>query len=137
MDPTDVLQTYIDAVINKDIDKLMALYDEDLREFDAWDQWEADKQRLRENFEGWFEWLGEDHNHVHFNDVKIIENDKLAVIQGYAVFDQLNQQGELVESMKNRFTLALICENDSWKIWHEHFSIPVEMDGLKGILDED
>jgi ketosteroid isomerase-like protein len=133
MEPQEILQIYIDAIVNKDIDKLMSLYDEDVRQFDTWDKWEADKAQLRRDFEGWFEWTGEDHNHPVFKDVRMLQEEKLVVLNGYTIFTKMNPPGEAIESIKNRFTFVLIYENEVWKIWHEHYSIPVEMENLKGI----
>ncbi len=137
MEPLDILQKYIDAVEHKDIDALMELYDEDARQFDTWDQWEFDKTQLRKSFEGWFEWMGEDYNHPVFTDARMLQEEKLAVLNGYTIFTRMNPRGVPIESIKNRFTFVLIHEKDVWKIWHEHYSIPVEMENLKGIFAEE
>lgn len=134
MDPRDILAAYSDAVVKKDVQAILDLYVDDLRQFDAWDQWEVDKPRLKRNFESWFEWMGDDVNRPQFKDIRVIEDENLAVIQAYVIYQRINPQGETVESMKNRTTLVLTRENDSWKIWHDHTSIPVEMVSFKGML---
>lgn len=134
MDPRDILAAYSDAVVKKDVQAILDLYVDDLRQFDAWDQWEVDKPQLKRNFESWFEWMGDDVNRPQFKDIRVIEDENLAVIQAYVIYQRINPQGETVESMKNRTTLVLTRENDSWKIWHDHTSIPVEMVSFKGML---
>ena len=134
MNPEDLLAAYSDAIFHKDIEAILALYVDDLRQFDTWDQWEVDKPQLKRNFESWFEWMGDDVNRPRFKDIRVIEEKNLAVLQAYVTFQRINPRGELVESMKNRTTLVLIRERDAWKIWHDHTSIPVEMVSFKGML---
>jgi ketosteroid isomerase-like protein len=78
--------------------------------------------------------MGDDVNRPRFKEIRVIEENNLAVLQAYVTFQRINPRGELVESMKNRTTLVLIREGDAWKIWHDHTSIPVEMVSFKGML---
>ena len=67
------IETYKSAVLAKNADTFMHLYDPDVRVFDTWGVWSYEGAAAwRVAVEGWFSSLGAESVRVTFDDVKII-----------------------------------------------------------------
>jgi ketosteroid isomerase-like protein len=124
---------YKEAVYNKDVDGYMDLYDEDLRAFDMWEQWEY------RGLDGWknmaTEWLGvvlgEAKDVVEFEDLLIEAAGEFASITAIVKFSAVSKTGETLRYLQNRLTWILRKRNGVWKITHQHTSGPVEANSGK------
>ncbi|WP_394122061.1 YybH family protein [Planococcus donghaensis] len=132
----DMLKNYKDAVHKKDAEKFLSAYADDVHIYDCWERWESKGISLwRESVVGWFNELNEDGYslNVDFNDVTIVENNDVAFVHcavTYAAFK--DNVEEKIRQMTNRFTFGLKKVNESWRIVHEHSSVPINKDTGKG-----
>ncbi|TWT25863.1 nuclear transport factor 2 family protein [Planomicrobium sp. CPCC 101110] len=79
----DMLKNYKDAVHEKNAEKFLSAYADDVHIYDCWGRWESQGISLwRESVVGWFNELNEDGYllNVDFNDVTIVENRDVAFV---------------------------------------------------------
>lgn len=133
-----LFEAYRTAVLLKDVDRMIALYADDVRLFDAWNVWVCEGASLwRKTVEQWFESLDTDTVHVSFEDARAEGGAALVVASATVTFAAFSQAGERLRSMRNRMTWALAQRSGSWKIVHQHSSLPIDLDSFKGILEPD
>lgn len=130
-----VLDAYKAAVLAKDVDAFVALYDEDVRVFDMWSEWSHNGTRAwREVVMNWFGSLGTERVSVDVSDVQIIGAHDVAVVHAFVTYRGLSAEGEVLRAMHNRLTLALEQHGGTWRIVHEHTSAPVNSETSKVML---
>jgi uncharacterized protein (TIGR02246 family) len=128
----EMLNAYADAVRAKDVDAFVALYADDVRNFDLWEEWSYDgKDALRGMVAGWFGSLPDDEEvAVRFDDVRSQGGPDVAAVSAFTTFAAVSPDGTELRSMNNRLTWVLRKEADgSWKIVHEHTSAPAGDEG--------
>ncbi|PPA69370.1 YybH family protein [Jeotgalibacillus proteolyticus] len=135
----DVLENYKSAIYERDVEKFISSYSDDVHIYDSWGHWEWKGISLwKDNVVEWFNGLKEEGYllKVEFTDVTIEENNDLAFVHCAVTFAGYTEQsGEKSRQMTNRFTFGLKKQNDSWLISHEHSSLPINMDTGKGMFD--
>ncbi|MGV3466853.1 MAG: YybH family protein [Heyndrickxia sp.] len=138
-DVQSVLENYQTAVKEKDVEKFLSAYTQDIHVYDCWETWECvDISAWREMAKEWFNGLREERVflQVDFSDLVIEENANLAFVHGAVTFAAHNEEsGEKLRQMTNRFTFGLRKDNESWNIKHEHSSLPINMETGKGIFN--
>jgi ketosteroid isomerase-like protein len=129
-----VCDAYARAVYGKDAESFLALYHPEARVFDTWAVWsfEGPVER-RKVVEKWFSSLGDERVRVAFDRGSGAVADGLATLSARATYAAISAAGAELRSMQNRLTWVLRGEKDSWRIIHEHTSVPIGGD-LKGIL---
>lgn len=129
------LNAYKAAVYAKDVDAFAALYDDDVHVFDMWGAWSL---RGIEAWRGmavdWFSSLGTERVVVDADDMQSTVIGDLAVGHAILTYTALSATGETLRSLDNRITLALRKAGDSWKIFHEHTSAPIDHLSTKAML---
>ena len=124
-----VLGAYRNAVLAKDADALLALYDPDVRIFDMWGEWSYDDAaEWRRNVDGWFGSLGTQKVGVEFDDVRTTASGGLVVAQAFVTYKGLSAEGTELRAMQNRVTLVLQDRGGEWRIVHEHSSSPADFE---------
>lgn len=125
-----MLQTYAESVRAKDVDRFVALYDDDVRVFDMWGHWSYDGAAAwRQMVTEWFGSLESEQVAVEFEDVQTVVGDDIAVADAYVTYKGLSAEGEELRAMNNRLTWALRKQPDgAWKVVHEHSSAPVDFE---------
>jgi uncharacterized protein (TIGR02246 family) len=133
--PQSILDAYAAAVYDRDAEGFLRLYETKARIYDTWGVWayEGTASR-RQAIEGWFSSLGDERVKVTFDDVQITEDQALAVITTTGRYAAISVDGVEIRSMQNRFTWALQCKDGGWSIVHEHTSVPIGFNDLKGML---
>jgi len=126
---TKILEAYKTAVFEKDVDAFMLLYDKDARIFDTWGVWlfEGSDARLPV-IQDWLGSLGAERVIVNFDDVLVTSNHEIAIVSAVGTYSAISVDGDELRSMQNRFTWALKFVDNSWKIIHEHTSVPIAND---------
>lgn len=126
----EMLEAYASAVREKDVDRFVALYDDDVRVFDMWGRWSYDGAEAWRQMAGqWFGSLGSEEVAVEFAEVQASVGDEVAVANAFVTFKGLSADGEELRTMNNRLTWALRKGPDgSWKILHEHSSAPADFE---------
>lgn len=130
-----VLESYKSAVLARDVDGFMRLYDPKVRVFDTWGIWEyEDSARWQRAIEAWFNSLGTEKVKVTFDDVQTSGSRELTVVSATVTYAGVSAQGEQLRSMQNRLTWALRTSGHMLRIFHEHTSAPVGFEDAKAIL---
>jgi ketosteroid isomerase-like protein len=131
----ELLRNYAAAVGAKDAALFMALYDPNVRVFDAWDRW---------SYEGaaawlcavrkWFDSLGEETVRVAFDETHTSCAQDLAMVSSIVTYTGISAQGQALQSMANRISWAVRLADGGARIIHEHTSAPIEFGDMKAIL---
>jgi len=128
----EMLEAYAAAVRAKDVDAFVALYADDVRTFDLWEQWSYDgKDAFRGMVAEWFGSLPDDEVvAVRFDDVRTQTGEDVAAVNAFTTFAAVSPDGTELRSMNNRLTWVLRKDADgAWKIAHEHTSAPAGDEG--------
>jgi uncharacterized protein (TIGR02246 family) len=131
----EVLKAYQAAVLAKDADAFMRLYDEDVLIFDAWGAWSHKGiAAWRNAVSQWFTSLGRESVAVNADEVRIFGTQDFAAMSAIVTYAATAPTGESPRALENRLTWALTRRGDGWKIHHEHTSAPIDHSQLKAIL---
>ena len=132
------LDTYKSAVMAKNVETFMHLYDPGVRVFDAWGVWSyegADAWRIA--VEGWFASPGNEQVRVTFDDVKIIADSGFAAMSAIASYTGLSADGQTLRAMQNRISWVMRTSGHVLRVIHEHTSAPLGFEDQKAILTRD
>lgn len=129
------LDTYKSAVLAKNAETLMHLYDPEVRVFDTWGIWSYEGAAVwRVAIEGWFTSLGSETVRVAFEDVKILSGPGFASMSAIVTYAAVSAQGQELRAMQNRISWVLKTSAHVLRIIHEHTSVPVGFEDAKAIL---
>jgi ketosteroid isomerase-like protein len=132
------LDTYKSAVMAKNVDTFMYLYDSDVRVFDTWGVWSYEGAAAwRVAVEGWFTSLRDEKCRVAFTDVKIIGDSNIAAMSAVTTYTGVSAQGQDIRAMQNRFSWVLKTSGHVLRVVHEHTSVPIGFEDMKAILVRD
>jgi uncharacterized protein (TIGR02246 family) len=130
-----ILESYKAAVLARDAEAFMRLYDADVRVFDTWGVWSYDgAEAWRRAVEAWFTSLGAERVKVTFEDVRSTLGRDVAIVSAIVTYAGVSAQGEPLRAMQNRITWGLKTIGHVPRIVHEHTSAPVGFDDMKAIL---
>jgi ketosteroid isomerase-like protein len=123
------------AVYEKDVEAFLGLYHAEARVFDTWGVWSYEGVGGRRKVvEEWFSSLGDERVGVAFDRMQAAVGSDLATLSARVVYAGLSAAGEELRSMQNRLTWVLVPQGGSWNILHEHTSVPIGFNDLKGML---
>jgi len=127
-----LFDTYKSAVLHKDIDTFISIFDDNVRIFDMW-EWTYDGiTPWREMVNGWFSSLSNSEQVVvTFDDIRIQAAGEMAVATACARFAAVSEKGEELRYLQNRLTWVVRKKEGAWKIIHEHTSGPVDDSTMK------
>lgn len=132
------LETYKSAVLAKNAEAFMHLYDSDVRVFDTWGVWSYEgAASWRVAVEGWFTSLGNETVRVTFDDVKIIAESDCACMSAFARYAAISDLGQELRSMQNRMTWILKTRGHVLRVVHEHTSAPIGFEDTKAIMQRE
>lgn len=130
-----VLIDYKDAVFEKNLDALIALYDDNVVIFDMWGTWSHNGiDAWRQMAASWFDSLGTERVVVDFSDARSIVDQDLALIHAFVTYTAVDAGGEELRSLDNRISLTLKHSGDKWRIIHEHTSAPIDFETTKAMF---
>ncbi|HEV7578746.1 MAG TPA: nuclear transport factor 2 family protein [Caldimonas sp.] len=133
-----ILGSYEAAVLAKDVEAFMRLYDPGVRVFDAWGVWSHEGAAAwQRSVEGWFMSLGAEKVKVEFDDVQATTGNDLAMLSAIVTYAGISAQGERLRAMQNRITWVLRRTGHVLRIVHEHTSAPIGFDDSKAILQRE
>ncbi|KEO83977.1 nuclear transport factor 2 family protein [Tumebacillus flagellatus] len=133
----DVLENYKSSVAENDVEKYTAAYASDIHLYDCWDDWECvGISKWTDIVKAWFNGTKEEGVllKTEFNDVVVEESETVGFVRCNITFAAYNDAGEKLRQITNRFTFGLRKEDDSWKIAHQHSSLPVNGQTGKGVF---
>ena len=129
------LDTYKSAVLAKNAETLMHLYDPDVRVFDTWGAWSYEGAAAWSvAVEGWFSSLGNESVRVTFEDVKIMGAQGFASLSAIVTYAAISAQGQELRAMQNRISWVLKSSGHVLRVVHEHSSAPVGFEDSKAML---
>jgi ketosteroid isomerase-like protein len=132
------LETYRAAVLAKNAETFMHLYDSEVRVFDTWGTWSYEGAAAwRVAVEGWFSSLGSETVHVTFEDVRITAEPNFAVMSAFARYAAFSDQGQELRAMQNRITWVLKPRGHVLRVVHEHTSTPIGFEDTKAIFERE
>ena len=130
-----LLSTYESAVLKKDVQTFMRLYDPNVRVCDTWGIWVYEGfEAWQRAVESWFTSLGAERVKVSFEDVQTWVSKEISSVNAVVTYAGLSATGEPLRSMQNRLTWVLRTSGHVARIVHEHTSAPVGFEDLKAIL---
>ena len=120
-----LINTYREAVMTKNVDKVMALYADDIVSFDAIKALQfKGKAAYRAHWEACMEMCSGPHV-FEFHEIAIETADNLAFAHWVTHCGGTNDKGE-TQSCWMRATACYRPVNGTWKIVHEHWSAPFD-----------
>ena len=129
------LAAYVEAVRTKDVDAFAALYDQDIHVFDMWGTWSLrGLTTWRDMAAGWFSSLGDEQVVVTFNSESSTAAGDLVIGHAVLTYTAIAPDGTRLRSLSNRTTMALRKTADSWKVFHQHTSAPIDPQSQLAIL---
>lgn len=135
---TSVCISYQSAVYEKNAGAFLGLYHPEARVFDTWETWSYEGLNNRKGvIEDWFSSLKEERVRVIFDRIQTVIDDELATLSARVVYIALSPAGAELRSMQNRLTWVLKRQEGAWKIIHEHTSVPIGGNDLKGKLQRE
>lgn len=130
-----LLETYKNAVYQKDLEAFAALFDEQVLVFDMWELWTYEGlPAWRGMVNNWFTMLGTDRDLVTFNNIKIQSGGDIASATALVRFTAVSEKGEELRYLENRLTWVVQQKEGVWKIIHQHTSSPIKFETMKAIL---
>ena len=133
----DLASAYVAAVYSKDPQAFLALYDEDVVVFDAWDQWiSRGRAAWSAMVENWFDSLGEERVRVSITPVFSHVEGDLGTVCAIVRYAGLSAAGEELRALENRHTWTLKRRKTGWVILHEHSSSPADFKTMKVKLQQ-
>ena len=120
-----LINTYREAVMTKNVDKVMALYADDIVSFDAIKALQfKGKAAYRAHWEACMQMCPGPHV-FEFHEIAIEAADNLAFAHWVTHCGGTNDKGE-TQSCWMRATACYRPVNGTWKIVHEHWSAPFD-----------
>ncbi|WP_131671182.1 YybH family protein [Pseudomonas parakoreensis] len=120
-----LINTYREAVMTKNVDKVIALYADDIVSFDAIKALQfKGKAAYRAHWEACMEMCPGPHV-FEFHEIAIEAADNLAFAHWVTHCGGTNDKGE-TQSCWMRATACYRPVNGTWKIVHEHWSAPFD-----------
>lgn len=133
----DVFQNYADAVYEQDVEKFLSGYAPDVHLFDCWSQWAYNGvEEWKPAVAEWFGGLKEQglQLRVELHDESGSENAEIAYKHCSVHFAAFDSDGQELRRMVNRFSFVLEKMEGSWRIVHEHSSLPISMEDGKAMF---
>jgi len=120
-----IIDTYRQAVMTKDVDKVMTLYADDILSFDAIKALQfKGKEAYRAHWIACMEMCPGPHI-FEFHEIAIETGDSIAFAHWVANCGGTNDKGE-TQSCWMRATACYRLVDGAWKIAHEHWSAPFD-----------
>ena len=130
-----ILEAYRAAVLAKDIEAFLALYDTEVHVFDLWGAWSLHGlEAWRGMAVEWFASVGEEWIVVDIDQARSTCSGELAIGHAFLTYTAISADGQELRSLDNRITAAMRKVDGIWKIFHEHTSAPIDHSSLKAVL---
>jgi PhnB protein len=130
-----IIEDYAEGLRNKDADRCVASYADDLVQFDLAPPLEfRGKETARKNLAEWFKTFDGPIG-VEIKGLKIVTGDGVAFAYSFNHISGKNTQGQKNDHWV-RVTIGFQRTDGKWLVNHEHVSVPFYMDGsFRAALD--
>jgi ketosteroid isomerase-like protein len=130
----DFFTIYKQSAWNKDSERMIGLYDENVVIFDMW------MKGYQKGLTEWSvvikDWLGslrDEKVNVVFEMIDVHEGDNVGFGSALITYQAISIDNAIVRSMKNRITVGFVRQKEEWKVVHQHTSSPINSE-LNAIL---
>lgn|SRR5690242_3307887 len=132
----EIIDRYQAAVLARDAEALLSLYDERVQVFDQWGAWRCDgREAWRASVAQWFGSIDAGERVVvQVHDLHVDEAQDLAAAHAVFRFAAVDDAGKTLRWLDSRMTLVLRRRAGAWAIVHEHSSAPIDHETLKARL---
>lgn len=130
----NLLDAWAKALLARNLDAMMAHYTSDVVFFDGIAPLQIRADTYKRNWDDYFKWFP---GPVDFEtrDLKITAGDRAAFSRGLVYLKGTNAEGKEAEGKEDgawmRQTLGFEKVDGKWKIAHEHWSMPMDMESGK------
>lgn len=132
-----LFETYKQSVFQKDVEAYASVFDEEVLIFDMWSDWTCSGLEVwRAMAKKWFTSLRSERVVVTFEDMRIRTMGDLAYATAFVRFAAISAEGTELRHLNNRLTWVIQEKNDVWKVIHQHTSVPIDFDTMKGIMQK-
>ncbi len=132
---TAALEAYRAAVAARDVGAFAAVYADDVHVFDAWELWQySGIEAWRAMATGWFSSLGDESVSAEFTDVRTFVGDAIAFGHADVTYTAIASNGDRLRSITNRLSVGLERQDGSWRVVHEHTSLPIDPESNSAIF---
>ena len=127
---------YGQAVWEKDVAALMALYSEDLVIFDLWEKpAHSSYSEWSETMNQWLGSLDGERVRVEFEKVRTFASGNQGYASAFVSFSAVSEEsGKVLRSIKERISLGFIKEGSIWRVNHQHTSLPISPSNREAIF---
>jgi ketosteroid isomerase-like protein len=130
-----VLEAYRAAVLTKDVEAFVTLYDDEVHVFDMWGAWSLRGIKAwRGMATEWFASTGDESVVVDIDQPSSVCLGELAIGHALLTYTAVSADGKRLRSLDNRISVALKKVDGVWKIFHEHTSAPIDPASAKAML---
>lgn len=133
--PHDFFTIYKQTTWNKDSERMIALYADEVMIYDMWAKgYQTGLSEWSGVIKDWLSMLGEEKVNVIFDMITMHESGDVAFASALVSYQAIAPDGTILRAMKNRITVGFQKKNGVWKVIHQHTSAPIN-DALTAILD--
>jgi ketosteroid isomerase-like protein len=131
----DYFIIYKQAAWDKDIERMIRLYDDDVIIYDMWaNGYQTGLTEWSGVIKDWLGSLGEENVNVIFEMIEIHESGDVGFASALITYQAISADDTILRSMRNRLTIGFQKRNDTWKVVHQHTSAPINSE-LVAILN--
>lgn len=131
----DFFTIYKQAAWDKDIERMIGLYDDQVVIFDMWSKgYQTGLSEWSAVIKDWLGSLGAERVRVLFDRIEIHEHGTIGFGSALITYQAIAADATILRSMRNRITIGFRNKNDRWKAIHQHTSAPIDAE-LKAILN--
>jgi ketosteroid isomerase-like protein len=122
----DYFTIYKQAAWDKDIERMIGLYDDNVLIYDMWTNgYQTGLIEWSVAIKDWLGSLGEENVNVLFEMIEIHESGAIGFGSALITYQAISSDNTILRSMKNRITIGFRKEKDMWKVIHQHTSAPI------------
>jgi ketosteroid isomerase-like protein len=122
----DYFIIYKQAAWDKDIERMIRLYDDNVVIYDMWTNGYQNGLAIWSGvIKEWLGSLGEEKVNVIFEMIETYESGDIGFGCALVMYQAVSADNTILRSMKNRITIGFRKEEDMWKVIHQHTSAPI------------
>jgi len=136
INPSEFFEHYGQAAYSKNRELMIGLYHHEAELFDMWNSYHLQGiEKIGTMVDAWFTSLGNEQLEVEFGAIDIKQGEQIAFAYGFVHYRALDDEGKILRQMRNRMTVCLIKINSAWLVLHQHTSIPISSEDIKGVFE--
>jgi ketosteroid isomerase-like protein len=122
----DYFTIYKQAAWDKDIERMIGLYDDNVLIYDMWTNgYQTGLAEWSGVITDWLSSLGEENVNVTFEMIEINEGGEIGFGSALITYQAISSDNTILRSMRNRISIGFRKRKDIWKVIHQHTSAPI------------